>query len=594
MKRTLPWLLTAIVGGVLWGLCFGKQPGTFLSWVALVPLLALLGRPRRQAVLLVWLHAAVAWLVSIPWIVHTLGSFGGLSPAFSWLLMVLLAAYLGSYQLVFAFGAWSVWQRGGWVAWLGIPAWWVSAELLRSWLLSGFPWNLTAYAWVDVPGALPLSAWIGSHGVSLLVLLANTGLALALLHPASREQRAGASRYRAGAGLAGFGLLVPALLLIMGGRWAVPSLDNNGFESTSFQDASRTVETTIPVRVLQPDIPNMKHYDAQQARWNLAKMLRMSEQACDVPGALLIWPESAGWPYLLEAQAGGETQLRQALDRLIHQRGCGVLLNSNAYGDGDDVFNAAYLLNTDGGLHRYDKQHLVPFGEYVPFAEALPFIGKIARSAGNFRAGDDPKLLPWRTATGPASNLGVAICYEAVFPAQVATQVQAGADVLVTISNDAWYGDSAALPQHFRAARFRAAENRRPLLRAAITGISAVIAADGSIVSHLDAGEEGTLRARVDAGRSASGLSPYTRAPWLVPAVCWLLACLTMIYSSRPAGRGPTVATATSSTPAQAEPHKSAELQSAELQSAEPHKSQSEDPEARPDTEGASAQPQEA
>ncbi len=555
MKRTLPWLLTALVGGALWGLCFGKQPGTYLSWVALVPLLALLGRPRRQAVLLVWLHATVGWLVGIPWITHTLGSFGGLSPALSWLLMVLLALYLGSYQLIFAFGAWSVWRRGGWVAWLGIPAWWVSAEWLRSWLLSGFPWNLAAYAWEDVPGALPLSAWIGSYGVSYLLVLVNTGLALALLSAYDRKQeRAAGARFSARAGLAGFGLLIPVLLLVLGGRWATPTLQDPALEEGRFQDAAGPARNTMPVRVLQPNIPNMQHYDAQQARQNLTKMLRMSEQACDVSGALLIWPESAGWPYVLEAQAGGRTQLRQALDRLAHQRECGVLLNSNAYGDGDDVFNAAYLLNVDGGLHRYDKQHLVPFGEYVPFAKILPFIGKIARSAGNFRAGNDPRLLPWRTATGQTSDLGVAICYEAIFPAQVAAQVRAGADVLVTISNDAWYGDSAALPQHFRAARFRAAENRRPLLRAAITGISAVIGADGSIVDHLDAGEEGTLRARVDADRSASGLSPYTRAPWLVPASCWLLAILTMMYSPGSAGRGPTITTATSRTPAQTAP----------------------------------------
>jgi len=139
---------------------------------------------------------------------------------------------------------------------------------------------------------------------------------------------------------------------------------------------------------------------------------------------------------------------------------------------------------------------------------------KLARNAGDFVAGSSPALLQWGD-----QMIGAAICFEIVFPAAVAEQVRQGATLLVTLTNDAWYGDTWAPWQHYRAARFRAAENRRTLLRAAITGVSAIIAPDGSEQRRLGVGEEGVLGASVT-GRS--GLTPFSRAPWLVPLLCCL------------------------------------------------------------------------
>ena len=126
------------------------------------------------------------------------------------------------------------------------------------------------------------------------------------------------------------------------------------------------------------------------------------------------------------------------------------------------------------------------------------------------------EVLPWGD-----EKLGMSICYEVVFPAEVADLVRAGATVLVTITNDAWYGDTSAPWQHFRAARFRAAESRRPLLRAAITGVSAWVDPDGSVREELGVNQEGIIRARVLGQR---GLTPFSRCPWLVPFLCTILA----------------------------------------------------------------------
>ena len=155
----------------------------------------------------------------------------------------------------------------------------------------------------------------------------------------------------------------------------------------------------------------------------------------------------------------------------------------------------------------------------------FPFIGTLARNAGNFSASNDLQLLDWG-----ADRLGVSICYEVIFPDEVAAAVRQGATILVSMTNDAWYGDSWAPWQHLRAARFRAAENRRPLLRAALTGVSAVIGADGSIDQQLEVNEEGVLRASV---RSGAGLTPFTRRPWLVSGLCLLLGAFAIF---RPPG----------------------------------------------------------
>ncbi|HKV10295.1 MAG TPA: apolipoprotein N-acyltransferase, partial [Thermoanaerobaculia bacterium] len=169
--------------------------------------------------------------------------------------------------------------------------------------------------------------------------------------------------------------------------------------------------------------------------------------------------------------------------------------------------------------------HLVPFGEYVPFRGVFGWMDKLARNAGEFRPADELTLLPWGD-----DKIGMSICYEIVFPDEVVDLSKAGATLLVTITNDAWYGDTAAPWQHFRAARFRAAENRRTLLRAAITGVSALVEPDGGVRAQLGVFKQGVIRTRV-AGKK--GLTPYARAPWLVPVLSTALAAVAVYFARR-------------------------------------------------------------
>lgn len=473
-----PLVVVAGLGGGLWALCFARHPHTLLAWVALVPLVLLLGKVRAGR--LAWVHGMVYWLVALAWIRPTIETYGGLDRTTAVVGLLALAAYLAAYHAVFAWLGAPLWRRGSRLALLGLPALWVALEWVRTWLFSGFPWNLAAYAWTDLPGALPLSAWIGAYGVSFLLVLANVAAARALLR-------------RSLATLA-VGWAVPLLLLAVGGRWGSGTAPPSGL--------------ALPVRILQPNIENLTSYDAAVIEAGYRRLLQMSDAACDEPGALLVWPESAAWPLSLERDA----RLRDDVEGLT-RRGCSVLLNSD-HETAAGYYNSAYLVDL-GGPHaaqRYDKRHLVPFGEYVPLKRLLPFLDKLARSAGNFLAADQVRLL----RVGD-ERLGPAVCFEVVFPAEVAEEVRAGATVLVTITNDAWYGPTAAPWQHFRAARFRAAESRRPLLRAAITGVSALVGSDGRVLAELGPGEQGILRGAV---RGRGDLSPYSRAPLLLPLLC--------------------------------------------------------------------------
>ncbi|MEM6796109.1 MAG: apolipoprotein N-acyltransferase [Acidobacteriota bacterium] len=488
--------LLAVVGGVGWGLCFGIEPREGWAFFALAPLVVLL--PRRRGVLWAWVFSWVSWLVAMPWIATTLETFGALPRALAVVLGALLAAYLALDIVLFAWLARRVMRRSGrldggasgWAAWGALPALWVAVESLRGLIFGGFPWNLAAYVWTDLPGALELSAWIGAEGVSGLLVLTNAALALGFLQ---RRLLAAAIVW------ASVGALLAAGFLASPPGEIAPPGESGGQQ----------------VRVIQP---NSGIITATEAAWeSYYRLIEMSRRACDQP-ALLIWPESAAWPFSWDSTP----QLRRDAAEL-NARGCPVLMGS-ALKRPEGWLNAAYVVDENGPGEPYAKRRLVPFGEYVPFGDLLPFVESLARNAGNFAPGSRPGLIPWGD-----QSLAMAICYEVIFGPPVAEQVRAGSTALVTVTNDAWYGDSSAPHQHLRAARFRAAENRRPMLRAALTGISAVIDSRGGVQDSLAIGEMGVLEARLAEG--AAELTLYSRLPHAPRLLAVLLSALALAMS---------------------------------------------------------------
>lgn len=491
------WLL-ALLGGALWALSHQAEPMLWASFLAWVPFFLLLDRPRPF--FFTWLSGFVGWLGTLPWVASTVSVHGGLPNWVGALLLTLLAAALAlEHGLV----AWITRKLTAAASlhrlWL-VPALWVLMETQRGFFVGGFPWNLNAYAWTELPGALEATAWIGAAGLSFFVVLVGGLLAL------GRQLRRPL--------VPALGLPAVALLLILAGRTA-PSLDQG-------------TGLSFPVRVVQPN--GVLTYDRQILLQSYDRLMELSRRACDTP-SLLIWPESAAWPYAWH----DAPRLRRDVEAL-GRRGCGVLLSSPTRRS-RDLFNSALLIYppTSGqsvprdDVAEYAKRRLVPWGEYVPAREWFPFIDGMARNVGDFTPGRDVALLPWRDR-----RIGMAICYEVIFAGLVAEQVRAGADVLATITNDAWYGDSAAPWQHLRAARFRAAETRRPMLRAALTGVSAMIDARGRVQSQLGVGEQGVLEARV---HGSQGLTPYSRAPFapaLLAAAAVAFAMIRRLRRQRP------------------------------------------------------------
>ncbi len=464
-----------------------------------------------------WLHGTVAWLIAVPWIATTLTIYGGLPSVASASLLVLLALYLGLVHGLFCWLAGPALARRGGLALLLAPSIWVSLEWVRGLGPFGFPWNLLGYGWVDVPGALDITRWIGSHGLSAIV----AAVGLALIRLGGRDTRGPAVL-----------VLAAVAALLATARW-------------TNLDRPKPAGPAIDVAVVQPNI-HMATAEMQDAGagarftdvlTNYQRLFSVSRSACD-PGRLVVWPESAGWPYQLER----DEAFARDIEELV-AGGCSLLLNSARWDQLDEseerAFNAAYLLTPASGVARrqttdsdspqrvapasggarrqtYDKMHLVPFGEYVPFARYIPGVRQIARHAGGFSPGDEVRLLDAADA-----RLGVSICFEIVFPGQVAARVRRGATVLVTMTNDSWYGRTWAPHQHLRPARFRAAENGRPLIRAAITGISAWIDHRGRILERSEIDETYVLKVNVF---PLDGMTPFSRAPLLAPLLCVLLA----------------------------------------------------------------------
>jgi apolipoprotein N-acyltransferase len=484
-------LLAAAAGTVL----ALALPG--LSWAPLLLLfpalwLELLERVARgrTALLLSWLAGTVHWAIASNWVVAVMHDFGGL-PLLGALVCLLVMALILGFS----------WAVVGWLAWL-VPAPWRCLQLACAWSAVEaarqlppylFPWNPTAAALAHLPpllGSLPV--W-GATGLGWAVVAVGAGLWGVSRH---------ASR-RSGAVLAG-----SALLAILVCTLIAPRPEPSG--------------ETLGVAVLQPGTTLEQKWDPGQATAIAARVWQLTEQAAQADPAvrLVIWPESAV-PYLLERDPLFEQRLvaTAAADQVA------IVLNSIGFNQDGGYANSAYMVTGEGvTTPRYDKVRLVPFGEYVPALFRVAFTESLVKEVASFEPGEAPALLT------DGVPIGMSICYEIVFADLVAQQVKLGAELLVTITNDGWYGFSWAPEQHFAQAVLRAAESRRWVARAALTGISGFIDPAGRVTGQLDLGESGVLAATVQPMR---GRTPRVALGDWWGVLCGLGAALLVIRARR-------------------------------------------------------------
>ncbi|MEE8536340.1 MAG: apolipoprotein N-acyltransferase, partial [Kiloniellales bacterium] len=463
-----------------------------LLWLAFPGLLWLLdgARRRRDAFVLGWAFGAGHFAAGLYWIGHAFlvdaERFGAVMPFAG----AGLAAGLALFPAAALVLVWSCGGRGL-ARVFALAGAWVFAEWLRSWVLTGFPWNLIGTVWAFADAPIQLAAATGVWGLSLVTIVA--AAAPACLGAAATPACLGAAAAPASLGAAAPGR-GPARLLPWVLGLGLPALLWAGGElRLAFAPApgEAVVEDTV-LRIVQPSIDQRLKWQSDKRAGHVAGQMAMSEPggAGETGGGAvthIIWAETAV-PFLL----GEDPGLRRALSKVVPPGGV-LLTGAPRRGQSDGVqrvWNTLFALDEDGEVvAAYDKHHLVPFGEYTPL-KALFGFAKLTVGASDFSAGEGLRTLSL-PGLPPVSPL---ICYEVIFPGLVVAPGQRPGWIL-NVTNDAWFGVSSGPYQHFASARLRAVEEGLPLVRAANSGISAVIDAYGRVIARLGLGRVGIIDA---------------------------------------------------------------------------------------------------
>ena len=485
--------LLAMVSGVLIALSFPNSGLSFLAWIALVPLLiALEDTTPRTAFRLGMTCGLCAYAGILYWINVVITDYGHLPWAISILLYLILVAWLALFYGFTTLVARAGEQIGIKTA-FSLPVIWVAADLLRSFLMTGTPWAMLGHSQYRTLPLIQIADICGVFGITLLIVLANVVL------------------YRALRAISGAGIPYPvksALILLI---LFIATLFY-GFNRLNGQ--TQTTAATLRIAVVQGNIPQDVKWSPAFQDKTIAVYERLTRDAAKNGVDLVVWPESAV-PFFFQDQPQQADRIKQ----LARELKTSILIGSPAHElrNGQRVYlNSAFMISPAGEVTgRSDKIHLVPFGEYVPLGRFLPFISKLVVGIGDFSPGE--RAVP---LTVGQTQIGTMICAEAVFPEIGRAYVNSGARILANITNDAWFGRTSAPYQHLSIAAFRAVETRTPMVRAANTGVSAIIDQNGHINSMTGLFSEGFRNGEVTPG---SGDSIYLKIGDIAAWLCVLL-----------------------------------------------------------------------
>jgi len=514
--RGLPrsaWYGSALLCGALPVLAFPEPAWSWLAWFGLVPGLLLMrsASTARRGALTGWWFGAGYLLAALYWLIPNLGP--GLLPIVA-ILGVLWGGAGAACQVLLRAPL-----RLGRVAaaLVVVPACWVVSEWLRSWQGFGGPWAVFGATQWQHPVVLSLAAVGGVWLVTAALVLANTGLAVAVLGVAER---------RWAAGLAGLG---GAAVAVVAGPGAVALLTAPG------------VARTLTVALVQPGITGPAARDTASERLTAGLTAGLTGglvRGRDRPG-LIVWGESS-----IASDLRTDPVLLGRLRQLSTAAGAPLLVNQDTIIPGKGKSKAAVLVEPGGIAGTYTKTRLVPFGEYIPFRSQLGWLTRISRAAPqNMIPGSGAKALTASVPGGPL-RFGVLICFESAFPDMARANVQQGAQLIVYQTSDSTFQASWQLAQHASLVAVRAAETGRPAVQAALTGTSAAFDARGRLLAWAPGGFRGVRLVKL--GLPPAGYrtpfdryGPYT--PWfcvIVVAVTGLLAAGRAGRRNRAAGRG--------------------------------------------------------
>lgn len=494
----------SLVSGTLLFFSFPKFGCGWLVWFALIPLFFALRKKSVREGFLLGGVAGVAWnLGLLYWVAEAVIRYGNLSLAAGWSVLLLLVIYMSLYVAVFSAVLCHFTGRG-FPEIFAAPFLWTILEYGKSHLLTGFPWGNLGTALHEHLVVIQIADLAGVYGVSFVIVFVSTVL-YGILRISQKNRRR----------IAGEMILcsLAVFVIVFYGFYRIEQVSEKMMKAEA-----------AGVSVIQGNIEQAVKWNRDYQLRTLDVYERLTESWTGPETELVVWPETA-MPFFL--QEGGEKMTR--ILRLARETGADILLGSPSYretGDGIRYGNSAFLVSPEGEITgKYDKVHLVPFGEYVPLEGLFSFMEKLVAGVGDFVPGEG-----WVPVEASGKPLGVLICYEGIFPGISRAYRTAGARLLVNITNDGWYGTSSAPYQHLASALFRAVENRVFLVRAANTGISAIISPTGEVVAKTGLFERTGLRG--DVGLVDMG-SPYSRYGDIFVYFCFVFSAIIFIYSLR-------------------------------------------------------------
>jgi len=482
-------------------LSFPRTDWSLTPWMLVTPLLVVATfTPPRTAFWWGLLYGGVFFLVLLRWLNFTFRVYSTIPGPLVLLPTILLAGYCAFW---IAAVAWAIsrvatrWSTSA--ALLLAPFFWIAAEWLRGHLLGGFPWGTIGYSQYLQLRVIQVAELGGVHAVSFLLLAVNAALAGCLL----------LTWRRALAGAVAAGVLVLATLV---------------FGNARLQDS--TVRPTTRVTLMQPSIEQPVKWEPRHTIETLSIYFALTRQAAGERPDLVVWPETA-LPSILRT----DPQLVASLRLLSADLRAPLVVGSlDTEGNPPRFRNTAFVLTDQGIVGRYDKIHLVPFGEFVPLSGVIGFVRGWAEFISELEPGTRTVVFP-----GPPAPYGVVICYEGIFPDLVRDFVRNGARLMVNMTNDAWFGRTSGPEQHLSMYPFRAVEHRVSVVRAANTGVSAFITPSGRIVRRMNLYERGLLTESVPL---RVGKTLFTRlGDW--PGLLALAASAAALALTRRASRVP-------------------------------------------------------
>ena len=454
MKQYLTKISLAFLSGILAFMAFPPFEIAFLAWVCLIPILFVVKKSGRRGS---FFYSALAGLVFFAgllyWLVNV--TIPGMI-----ILVIALSLFYGLFGLI----ANIVFKYS--MDLLILPFVWVALEYIRSNIFTGFPWGLLGYTQYKNINLIQVADFAGAYGISFLLVVFNAALLAALFR----------SKRRIGY------MMVALLFIVMATSYGIYKSDN-------------VITSKGPeISLVQANIPQQHKWDSSFAKDIISRYTDLSRQAAKDEPDMIIWPETA-YPYLIYKNSNSANEISELASSLKIP-----ILTGVVSAEGDVYYNSAAVFDAGGKQSdMYHKLHLVPFGEYVPFERYLSFLrDHIDKPIGAFGRGGEYTLFSIRSFFSGGKDgvkthrinfykFGVLICFEDIFPYIARDFAIRKADFLVNITNDAWFGETAAARQHLQASVFRAVENRMPVVRSANTGISCFVDFMGRVYSIVEA-----------------------------------------------------------------------------------------------------------